>query len=72
MLMLLALALQTATPTPAVSSPAKPVVEKPKCRRLDTTGSIMGERTCHTAAEWKAIDAANAANADRYRNDRAH
>ena len=65
----LILALQAAMPTPAVVAPAP--VEKPKCRRVDTTGSIMGARTCHTAAEWKAIDAANAANAERYRNDRA-
>jgi hypothetical protein len=68
MLMLIALTAQTATPTPA----AKPVEEKKKCRRVETTGSIMGDRTCRTQAEWDAIDKANAANADQYRERRSH
>jgi hypothetical protein len=25
------------------------------CRRQDSTGSIMGTKVCHTAAEWDAI-----------------
>ena len=37
-------------------------VEKPKkpaqiCRKMSTTGSRMGSKTCHTAAEWKEIEA---------------
>lgn len=39
--------------------------EKPKkiCRYEGSTGSVMRKRVCHTAAEWKAIETVNAANA---------
>lgn len=39
-----------AAPTPAA---------KPICRREAPLGSIMPVRTCHTRAEWAAIDGAN-------------
>ncbi len=49
--------------TPASATPAP---EKKTCRYYTTTGSIMpGKRTCHTASEWKDIDAQNRANTDR-------
>jgi hypothetical protein len=37
--------------------------DKKVCRYENATGSLMRTRTCHTAAEWKQIEAANAANA---------
>lgn len=40
--------------------PAKP---KKVCRSEQPTGSFIAKRTCHTAEEWKAIDAANGQNA---------
>lgn len=47
------------------SDAAKPPKEKKVCRREAVTGSIIGTRSvCHTKAEWEAIDAANANNAD--------
>lgn len=51
--------------------PAKPVKEKKVCKRLDKTGSILGERTCMTKSEWEAFAAANAANADKLSRERA-
>ena len=41
----------------------KPPKEKKVCRSERPTGSYIAKRTCHTAAEWKAIDSANAGNA---------
>lgn len=29
--------------------------EKKICRNLDTTGSRMAKRACHTKAEWKKL-----------------
>lgn len=37
----------------------KPVKEKKVCRRQEVTGSMFLKTTCHTKAEWEAIDAAN-------------
>ncbi len=53
---------QQAAPTPA-SPDGK--AEKKICRTIDTTGSIMGKRECHTKEEWRQISAANAENAER-------
>lgn len=63
--LLLSAAAQTATATamPAMAS------AKPTCRRAIATGSIMpGKRTCHTPAEWKQIDDANAKAVDGFRD----
>lgn len=51
--------------TPAVAKEKAPVdPNKKSCRRLDTTGSILGGRlVCHTAAEWSQIDRVNSDNA---------
>ena len=40
-----------------------PPKEKKICRSESVTGSIMPRRTCHTAAQWAAIDAQNQDNA---------
>ncbi len=47
--------------TPALAKDDKPAdPDKKSCRRIDTTGSILGGKlTCHTRAEWQKIDAAN-------------
>lgn len=31
--------------------------ERKICRNLETTGSRMAKRACHTKAEWKKLDA---------------
>ncbi|NYT40880.1 hypothetical protein HZY97_08950 [Sphingomonas sp. R-74633] len=55
---------QQATPTPApATADAKP--EKKICKMIDTTGSIMGKRECHTRDEWRQISAANAEQTER-------
>lgn len=41
----------------------KPPKEKKICRSDTPTGSFIAKRTCHTAAEWQAIDGTNAGNA---------
>jgi hypothetical protein len=66
--MLLVLALLVADPTPLAAVP--PVKEKKVCRRDETTGSIMPKSVCHTKAEWAQIDAQNAVNTERFRNER--
>lgn len=33
--------------------------EKKICKRLETSGTRLGERACHTKAEWKKIMAGN-------------
>lgn len=70
--MLLMLALLAADPTPAPTPIAAvpPVKEKKLCRREEVTGSIMPRSTCRTKAEWAAIDAQNAVNNERFRNER--
>lgn len=35
---------------------AAPVKEKPVCRRVEETGSVVAKRVCHTKAEWAAMD----------------
>lgn len=58
---------QQAAPTPAATD-AKP--EKKVCRMVDTTGSIMGKRECHTKDEWRQISAANSERAGRALDNR--
>ncbi|TXC71505.1 hypothetical protein FSB78_11540 [Sphingomonas ginsenosidivorax] len=53
---------QTAA-TGSAAANAKP--PKPICRSEPVTGSIFPQRSCHSKEEWTAIDAANAANAER-------
>lgn len=57
--------------TGATAAPAKVKPPKPICRSENTTGSMFPTRTCHTKEEWAAIDAANAANAERMQNSRS-
>ena len=52
-----AIAQTDAAQTP-VTKPAKP---KKTCRSEEFTGSRMPQRTCHTEAEWAAIDGGKAA-----------
>ena len=61
----LAFAIAAFAVTPAVAKDKAPVdPNKKSCRRLDTTGSILGGRlVCHTAAEWSKIDQINSDNA---------
>ncbi|MDB5677056.1 hypothetical protein [Sphingomonas bacterium] len=42
----------------------KPVREKKICRSEISTGSILRATTCHTKAEWAAIDARNQRDAN--------
>lgn len=50
-----------AAPTDAAAS------EKKICRSIETTGSMMMHRICHTRAEWSQIDAANGKSTDNFR-----
>ncbi|MFC0203066.1 hypothetical protein [Novosphingobium soli] len=50
----------------AKTAPAAPPKEKKICRSEQKTGSMMTKRTCHTAAEWSAIDQNNATSARRF------
>ncbi|WP_206240042.1 hypothetical protein [Novosphingobium terrae] len=55
------------------AAPAKPAVKEKKiCRQDDDTGSIVPKRTCHTKAEWAAIEAAaaNSTNVEALRRNR--
>jgi len=56
---ILALTVSTLVISPAVAKDKKPVdPNKKSCRRIDTTGTIMGGKmVCHTSAEWAQIDA---------------
>lgn len=45
----------------------KPSEEKMICKREIATGSIMARRTCHTKAEWQALEAKGKADLDRVR-----
>jgi hypothetical protein len=62
---------QTSAPADKPSTDAAPTkvkTPKPICRSEETTGSMFPTRTCHSKQGWTAIDAANAANAERLRN----
>lgn len=48
---------QRATSQTPTAAPAK---EKKICRSERPVGSIMPQRTCHTAAEWQAIQGQSA------------
>jgi hypothetical protein len=57
-LMLLAGTAVQAQNTPSDSAPPKPAVKEKKiCQTEDDIGSIVPKRTCHTKAEWAAINA---------------
>jgi hypothetical protein len=47
----------------AAAAPAKPVKERKSCRTEDVIGSTIPHSTCHTKAEWDAIDHADRDNA---------
>lgn len=60
---------------PAIGQEAAPVAntipaaaEKKVCRSEQVTGSMMPKRTCHTRADWAAIDQANATVVQNMRN----
>jgi len=58
------LAALTATPAIARDKADKPAdPDKKVCRTLEQTGSIFTKRICHTAEEWKTIDADDARSA---------
>lgn len=61
---------ESSSKTSATVAPIKVKSLKTICRSEDTTGSMFPTRTCHSKEEWTAIDAANAANAERLRNSR--
>ncbi len=53
------------------AAPVKVEKEKKFCRIEQVTGSMFDRRTCHTTAEWKAIDEANAAETKRVQDHRS-
>jgi hypothetical protein len=55
-------ATQAAVPTPT------PVKERKICHDEPETGSLISKRTCHTKAEWDAINKASARDIDAFRN----
>lgn len=60
------IALASSTPAMAKEKGAEAAQVNPDkkvCRYDGATGSMMRKRICHTSAEWKQIDDANAANA---------
>jgi hypothetical protein len=61
---ILAFTVSTLAISPAMAKDDKPAdPNKKSCRRVETTGSILGGKlTCHTKAEWLQIDAANDMN----------
>jgi hypothetical protein len=61
---------QQAAPAPAATPSTEAKPDKKVCRMIDTTGSIMGKRECHTKDEWRQISDANADRAARTLDDR--
>ena len=63
----------TTAPAPQASAPvvstAPATPEKKVCRREQEAGSIMPKRTCHTQAEWNAIDRATSGDAESQLRD---
>jgi len=47
-------------PTDAV----KPKKEKKICRKLEVTGSMLGQSICHTEAQWREVDARNSESSE--------
>lgn len=71
MLLLAALLLvdpPVATPAPPAAATA--AADKKICRREEELGTMFAKRTCRTQAEWNAIDAQNAREAERFGNNR--
>lgn len=59
----IALAAGLVAIAPASAKDKKPVDPNKKiCRSEAPTGSFIPKSTCHTAAEWASIDAANQAS----------
>jgi hypothetical protein len=58
------LAFLAADQAPVAPSPEP---EKQSCRREVVTGSNLSKRICHSKDEWKALDQARRAAADRER-----
>ena len=56
-------------PYPVLADSPAVVVKQPTehkiCRRVETTGSIMDKRECHTPAEWAQLTIAKRAAQDR-------
>ncbi|UZK64838.1 hypothetical protein [Sphingomonas sp. M1-B02] len=45
------------TPSAGAHPQAAKPADKPICRRINTTGTIMGgKKVCHSKAEWATID----------------
>ena len=61
--MFLALALVAAVQNTATTTSTEP--EKKICRQVQSTGSIMRKRECHTKSEWGAISERNKQNTER-------
>ncbi|RYY23108.1 MAG: hypothetical protein EOP62_21185 [Sphingomonadales bacterium] len=49
------------------SAQDQPDQEKQICRRIMATGSNMSKRVCHTAAEWRALNARRSGDKDTLR-----
>lgn len=63
-LIVAALALATGA-APAMAGDKRPVdPNKPLCRSVEQTGSIMTHRVCHTRAEWATLSAQDSKNKD--------
>ncbi len=70
-LLFIAASLLAAAPdaaTPATTPTPTPVKERKICRDEAETGSLISKRTCHTKAEWDAINKAAARDVDAFRN----
>lgn len=61
------LAAAAAQDTTVAAKPAKPAKAKRICRSQRETGSNMAVSTCHTQAEWDAIEQNDQASVDAYR-----
>jgi hypothetical protein len=64
---LLAATTPDAAAAAAPVTPA-PVKERKICHDEAETGSLISKRTCHTKAEWEAINKANERDVDAFRN----
>jgi hypothetical protein len=68
---LLAASSAGTTPSDATSAPAPtqvPAKEHKICQDEPETGSLISKRTCHTKAEWAAINKGYAHDTDAFRN----
>lgn len=63
--LIVAAAALVATATPALAGDKKPIdPDKPVCRSVEQTGSIMTHRVCHTRAQWAAQSAQDGKSKD--------